>query len=181
MEITYIPMACGFAYLAAVVDWFSRRVLAWRGSINVEVDFCLEAVEEALALHAKPEIFNAAGQQDRGQHGRSRRVARQHVCRAAVVVGELRGVYLRAYDTVADAGRLISQYPDLFNRQRPPWRADAGPVTLPGCLQWRQRHEFRRGRRVVSPVGLRPSFATIRRLHVTQPTGKDPLNGGEAL
>ena len=50
MDITYIPMARGFVYLAAVVDWFSRRILAWRLSITLEVDFCLEAfVEEALA------------------------------------------------------------------------------------------------------------------------------------
>ena len=57
MDITYIPMARGFVYLAAVVDWFSRRVLAWRVSITMEVDFCLEAVEEALARYGKPEIF----------------------------------------------------------------------------------------------------------------------------
>ncbi len=58
MDITYIPMARGFVYLTAVVDWFSRRVLAWRVSITMEVEFCLEAVEEALARHGKPEIFN---------------------------------------------------------------------------------------------------------------------------
>src|SRR5471030_2318979 len=58
MDITYIPMARGFVYLAAVLDWWSRRVLSWRVSITMEVDFCLEAVEEALAKHGKPEIFN---------------------------------------------------------------------------------------------------------------------------
>src|SRR4051812_49852202 len=58
MDITYIPMAHGFVYLAAVVDWSTRRVLAWRLSMTMEVDFCLEAVEEALAKYAKPEIFN---------------------------------------------------------------------------------------------------------------------------
>ena len=58
MDITYIPMARGFVYLAAVVDWFTRRVLAWRLSITMEVDFCLDAVEEALAKHGRPEIFN---------------------------------------------------------------------------------------------------------------------------
>jgi putative transposase len=58
MEITYIPMARGFVYLAAVVDWFSRKVLSWRVSITLEVDFCLEAVEAALAQYGKPEIFN---------------------------------------------------------------------------------------------------------------------------
>ena len=49
MDITYIPMARGFVYLAAVLDWFSRRVLAWRVSITMEVDFCLDAMDEALA------------------------------------------------------------------------------------------------------------------------------------
>ena len=56
MDITYIPMARGFVYLAAVVDWFSRRVLAWRLSITLEVEFCLEAVEEALVRHGRPAI-----------------------------------------------------------------------------------------------------------------------------
>jgi putative transposase len=50
-------MARGFVYLAAVVDWFSRRVLSWRLSITMDVDFCLEAVEEAVARYGRPEIF----------------------------------------------------------------------------------------------------------------------------
>jgi transposase InsO family protein len=58
MDITYIPMARGFIYLAAVLDWFTRRVLSWRVSITLEAYFCIEAVEEALARHGKPEIFN---------------------------------------------------------------------------------------------------------------------------
>lgn len=58
MDITYIPMARGFVYLAAVVDWFSRRVLSWRLPITMTPDFCVEAVEEALARHGRPEIFN---------------------------------------------------------------------------------------------------------------------------
>src|SRR4051812_47609935 len=58
MDITYIPMARGFVYLAAVVDWFSRKVLAWRLSIALSADFCIEALEEALDRHGKPEIFN---------------------------------------------------------------------------------------------------------------------------
>ncbi len=58
MDITYIPMARGFIYLAAVLDWFTRRVLSWRVSITLEADFCIEAVEEALVRHAAPEIFN---------------------------------------------------------------------------------------------------------------------------
>ena len=58
MDITYIPMARGFVYLAAVIDWFSRRVLSWRVSITMEASFCVETLEEALAQHGKPEIFN---------------------------------------------------------------------------------------------------------------------------
>src|SRR4051794_10716179 len=58
MDITYIPMARGFVYLTAVVDWFSRRVLAWRLSITMEAGFCIEALEEALARHGRPDIFN---------------------------------------------------------------------------------------------------------------------------
>ena len=62
MDITYVPMAKGFVYLAAVVDWFSRRVLSWRVSITMEAAFCLEALEEALARHGRPEIFNTDSQ-----------------------------------------------------------------------------------------------------------------------
>ena len=105
MDITYIPMARGFVYLTAVVDWFSRRVLAWRLSISMEVDFCLDALEEALARHGRPEIFNtdrqpvhqrgvhrpAAGQLDPDQHGWPRLVARQRVRRATVAFGQIRG------------------------------------------------------------------------------------------
>src|SRR5438552_7663938 len=58
MDITYIPMARCFVYLAVVLDWFSRRVLSWRVSITMEAAFCIETLEDALARHGKPEIFN---------------------------------------------------------------------------------------------------------------------------
>ncbi len=58
MDITYVPMARGFVYLAAIIDWYSRRVLAWRLSITLSADFCIEALEEALARHGRPGIFN---------------------------------------------------------------------------------------------------------------------------
>ena len=58
MDITYIPMARGFVYLAAVIDWHSRRVLAWRLSISMDTAFCTEAIEEAIARCGEPEIFN---------------------------------------------------------------------------------------------------------------------------
>jgi hypothetical protein len=59
MDITYIPMARGFVYLAVVLDWFSRRVLSWGVSITMEAAFCVETLEDALARHGKPDIFNS--------------------------------------------------------------------------------------------------------------------------
>ena len=64
-DITYIPMARGFVYLIAIVDWFSRRVLAWRLSITLATDFCIEALEEALARFGAPDVFNT----DQGSQG----------------------------------------------------------------------------------------------------------------
>ena len=72
MDITYIPMARGFVYLAAVVDWFSRRVLAWKLSITMETNFCIEALEEALSRNEKPEIFNTDQGPSRPRPGWSR-------------------------------------------------------------------------------------------------------------
>jgi putative transposase len=134
MDITYIPMARGFVYLAAVVDWFSRRVLAWRVSISLEVDFCLEAVEEALARHGKPSIFNTdQGSQFTGaaftglllKNGIAISMDGRGSWRDNVFVERLwrslkyEEVYLRAYETVAEARRLIGQYLDFFNTKRP--------------------------------------------------------------
>ena len=134
MDITYIPMARGFVYLAAVVDWFSRRVLAWRVSITMEVDFCLEAVEEALARFGKPTIFNT----DQGsqftsaaftglllKHGISISMDGRGAWRDNVFVERLwrsvkyEEVYLRAYETVAEARKLIGRYLEFFNAKRP--------------------------------------------------------------
>ncbi len=58
-DITYIPMRRGFLYLVATMDWASRKVLAWRLSNTMDVDLCVEALEQALARHGKPEIFNS--------------------------------------------------------------------------------------------------------------------------
>ena len=105
MDITYIPMARGFVYLTAVIDWFTRRVLAWRVSICMDVDFCLDAVDEALARYGRPEIFNTdQGSQftstaftgccwrmRSGSAWMAAALARQRVRRAAVAVGQIRG------------------------------------------------------------------------------------------
>jgi putative transposase len=134
MDITYIPMARGFVYLAAVVDWFSRRVLAWRVSITMEVDFCLEAVEEALARHGKPNIFNT----DQGSQFTSAPFTGLLLKNGIAISMDGRGawrdnvfverlwrsvkyeeVYLRAYETVVEARRLIGRYLNFFNTKRP--------------------------------------------------------------
>lgn len=73
-DISYIPMARGFVYLVAVVDWFSRKVLAWRVSITMEADFCVEALEEVLARYGKLEIFNT----DQGSQGGLNRSSQHH-------------------------------------------------------------------------------------------------------
>ena len=56
--MTYIPMRRGFLYLVAIMDWASRKVLAWRLSNTMDADFCVAALEEAIARYGKPEIFN---------------------------------------------------------------------------------------------------------------------------
>jgi putative transposase len=64
-DVTYIPMAKGFIYLVAIMDWHSRAVLAWRISNTLHADFCVDALEEALRRFGKPEIFNT----DQGSQG----------------------------------------------------------------------------------------------------------------
>ena len=106
MDITYIPMARGFVYLAVVLDWATRRVLSWRLSITMEAAFCVETLEDALARHGKPDIFNTdQGSQFTGyglhkrtrrpryrhQHGRQGRMAGQRVCRTALAQHQIRG------------------------------------------------------------------------------------------
>ena len=140
MDITYVPMAHGFVYLAAVVDWFSRRVLAWRVSITMEVGFCLEAVEEALARHGRPEIFNTdQGSQFTGQdftgllldNAIAISMDGKGAWRDNVFVERLwrsvkyEEVYLRAYDSVGEARASIGRYLDFYNRKRPHSSLDA--------------------------------------------------------
>jgi len=134
MDITYIPMARGFVYLAAVVDWFSRRVLAWRLSITLEAAFCIEALEEALARYGRPEIFNT----DQGsqftshdftgvllKNGISISMDGKGAWRDNVFVERLwrsikyEEVYLRAYDSVFEARASIGRYLTFYNGRRP--------------------------------------------------------------
>jgi len=134
MDITYIPMARGFVYLAAVVDWYSRRVLSWRLSITMTVDFCLEAVEEALAKYGKPDIFNS----DQGSQFTSGDFVGLLVANRIEISMDGKGawrdnvfverlwrsvkyeeVYLRAYDSVTEARASLGRYFDFYNGKRP--------------------------------------------------------------
>ena len=134
MDITYIPMAKGFVYLTVVLDWFSRRVLAWRMSITMEAAFCVDALEEALARYGKPEIFNTdQGSQFTGT-AFTGMLAKNDIrismdgkgaWRDNVFVERLwrtikyEEVYLHAYESVSEARGGIGRYLDLYNHRRP--------------------------------------------------------------
>ena len=134
MDITYIPMARGFVYLAAVVDWFSRRVLSWRLSITMDVDFCLEAVEEALARYGRPEIFNT----DQGSQFTSAAFTGLLQGNAIAISMDGRGawrdnvfverlwrsvkyeeVFLHEYRSMIVAYTRLEAYFELYNERRP--------------------------------------------------------------
>ena len=134
MDLTYIPMKRGFVYLAAVIDWSSRRVLAWRLSITMEAAFCVETLEEALARHGRPEIFNTdQGSQFTGgaftgvltRNKIAISMDGKGAWRDNILVERLwrsvkyEEVYLRAYDTVAEARASIGRYLSFYNTRRP--------------------------------------------------------------
>jgi len=134
MDITYIPMARGFVYLAAVVDWSTRRVLAWRISITMDVHFCLEAVEEAIQRYGTPVIMNT----DQGSQFTSRAfvgLMKEHEIRISmdgknswrdnVFVERLwrsvkyEDIYLKAYESVSAVRTGLSKYFNFYNSRRP--------------------------------------------------------------
>jgi putative transposase len=134
MDITYIPMARGFVYLAAVVDWFSRRVLSHRVSITMEADFCVAALEEALAKNGRPGIFNT----DQGSQFTSEAFTSVLIANKIAISMDGKGawrdnvfveriwksvkyeeVYLHAYDSVGVARASIGRYLDFYNERRP--------------------------------------------------------------
>ena len=141
MDITYIPMAHGFVYLAVVLDWATRRVLSWRLSVTMDAAFCIETLEDALARHGKPEIFNTdQGSQFTGttftdvlaSNGIAISMDGKGAWRDNVFVERLwrsikyEEVYLRAYDTVSAARDSIGRYLDFYNRLRPHSSLDGG-------------------------------------------------------
>ena len=133
-DITYIPMRRGFVYLFAVLDWASRRVLAWRLSNTLTTDFCIEAVQEAVTRYGTPDIFNT----DQGSqftsleftgllkaHGIAISMDGRGCWRDNVLVERLwksikyEEVYLHAYETVSAAQQGVERYLTFYNQTRP--------------------------------------------------------------
>ena len=133
-DISYVPMKRGFVYLVAVIDWYSRRVLSWRLSNTMDVSFCLEALDEALSKHGKPEIFNT----DQGSQFTS--VAFTDRLKSADIKISMDGkgrwcdnvyverfwrtikydeIYLHAYESVSEARSGIAKFIRFYNEVRP--------------------------------------------------------------
>ena len=132
-DLTYIPMAKGFVYVVAIMDWYSRKVLAWRVSNSMDADPCVEALEEAISRYGAPDIFNT----DQGSQftsdaftgvlkeadikismdGKGRWVDNVFVERLWRSL-KYEEVYLKAYDTVAEARLGIGNYFRFYNRER---------------------------------------------------------------
>ena len=134
MDITYIPMARGFVYLCAVVDWASRKVLAHRVSITMDTDFCIQAVEEALAKHGQPEILNT----DQGSQFTSAEFTQLLIDRGIRISMDGKGawrdnvfverlwrtikydeVYLKAYESASHARESLARFIEFYNARRP--------------------------------------------------------------
>ena len=132
-DICYIPMAKGFMYLVAIMDWYSRRVLSWRVSNTLDTDFCIEALEEAVQRFGAPEIFNTdQGSQftseaftdvlkshgiDISMDGKGRWVDNVFVERLWRSV-KYEDVYLRAYETPTELRRGLARYFTFYNTKR---------------------------------------------------------------
>jgi putative transposase len=133
-DITYIPMAKGFVYLVAVMDWFSRLVLSWRLSITMETDFCVEALREATEMYGPPEIFNT----DQGVQFTSAAFVDELASRGVRISMDGKGryldnifierlwrslkyedVYIKAYGSVAEARRSLGVWLAFYNDVRP--------------------------------------------------------------
>ena len=132
-DITYIPMARGFLYLVAIMDWHSRKVLAWRLSNTLDTDFCIEALNEALKSYNAPEIFNT----DQGAQFTSTEFT--SVLKANNIAISMTGkgrwrdnvfverlwrslkyeeVYLKAYNSVTEARQSIAEWIETYNTER---------------------------------------------------------------
>jgi len=132
-DITYIPMARGFVYLTVVMDWYSRKVLSWRLSNTMDSDFCVDALEEAIARYGAPEIFNTdqgaqftseaftgvlkANNISISMDGKGRWVDNVFVERLWRSI-KYEEVYLRAYESIAHARSNLGAYLAFYNADR---------------------------------------------------------------
>ena len=133
-DIPYIPMRRGFVYLVAILDWATRKVLAHRVSISLTTDFCIEALEEAIATYGKPEIFNT----DQGSQFTSAEFTKVLADNAIRISMDSTGrwvdnvfverlwrsvkyehVYLHAYESVSEARDQLAGYFEFYNTERP--------------------------------------------------------------
>ena len=132
-DITYIPMARGFLYLVAIMDWYSRYVLAWKLSNTMDVDFCVEALAEALGK-GRPEVFNT----DQGSQFTSEAFTGMLLGQGIQISMDGKGryldnifverlwrsikyeeVYLKAYQNGSEARTGVGGYLEFYNQQRP--------------------------------------------------------------
>jgi putative transposase len=148
-DITYLPMRRGFLYLVAIMDWFTRKVLAWRISNTLEADFCVEALNEAIHKFGVPEIMNTdqgsssrpsrgrTGCADRRAHldGRQGPVPRQHLRRAAMAHAQIRvRLSARLGDRLTGQGVGIRKWMDLLQQDEGPHSALGGKP--PAVIYW---------------------------------------------
>jgi putative transposase len=132
-DITFIPMARGFLYLVAVMDWVSRCVLSWRLSNTLDAAFCIEALEEAVARHGRPDIFNTDQGSQFTSTGFTKTLAAADIAISMDGKGRFTDnifverlwrslkyeeVYLHAYDTVAEARLCIDRWLSFYNNER---------------------------------------------------------------
>ena len=160
-DITYIPMARGFVYLCAVMDWFARRILAWRLSNTMEAEFCVEVLEDALAKHGRPDIFNSdQGSQFSGMAFTSVLIKSEIAIsmdgkgawRDNVFVERFwrsikyEEVYLKAYEDVPEARQSIGRYIDFYNARRPHTALDRAPQIRPTSTHCHSARQHNPGR-----------------------------------
>jgi putative transposase len=133
-DITYIRLKQGFVYLVAIMDWYSRYILSWRVSINLESEFCVNALDEAISLHGNPDIFNT----DQGVQFTSKDFIKVLETNSIKISMDGKGraldnvfierfwrslkqekIYRFDLETVTEAKEAINQYINFYNKQRP--------------------------------------------------------------
>lgn len=152
-DITYLPMRRGFLYLVAIMDWRTRKVLAWRISNTLEADFCVEALNEAIARFGPPEIMNTDQGSQFTSFAWTERLRRTGVCISMDGKGRFLDnifverlwrslkyecVYLHAWETGSEAKAGVGKWIDFYNRKRPHSALGGKP---PAVVYWLRKDE----------------------------------------